>query len=87
MSYNQWLKELRKVDQGKRKRRDTVAVFRYTKDMVIPEKAEPKGTCYRESNLGSEQEFSGSWSQPRVKPVAQFGTINLPVTRMRIIIF
>lgn len=61
VSYNQWLQALRKVSLKKRKRReDAIAIFRYMKDLVIPEKAIPKGRNYRERDLGSEQEFSCS---------------------------
>lgn len=52
------MKELNRVSLEKRKRRrHTIAVFRCTKDLIIPEKAEPKGVSYRESDLDSEQTF------------------------------
>lgn len=53
VSYNQFVKEPRKVRLEKRKRRgDITAVF---KDFVTLEKAEPKGRSYRERDLHSEQ--------------------------------
>ena len=65
VSYNQWLKEVSRVSLEKRTRRHTVATFRCTKDVIIPEKAEPKRASYTESDLGSElalphTEISGS---------------------------
>lgn len=66
VSYNQWLRELSRVSLEKgTRRRHTVTALRCTKDVIIPEKAEPKGASYRESDLDSElalphTEISGS---------------------------